>query len=229
MNWETFNPDAKVESAVDEEQVNDSQRHPVHFHGSGGEYFGIWIVNLLLTIITLGIYSAWATVRTRKYFYRNTEVGGSRLDFHGRGINILVGRIIAIGLFALYSFGAYIHEYIPLIVLVAIVLLYPWLFVKSQRFRLRNTSWRGIHFDFKADAGDVYRHLGSYLAIMAVLVASFLYFALRPYGSGLFLFFYREVLWHQPFLERAAAKRRAFPLPTHVADISFLGNLGLQA
>jgi hypothetical protein len=35
----------------------------LHFTGSGAEYFGIWIVNLLLTILTLGIYSAWAKVR----------------------------------------------------------------------------------------------------------------------------------------------------------------------
>ena len=30
------------------------------FTGKTGEYFRIWIVNLALTILTLGIYSAWA-------------------------------------------------------------------------------------------------------------------------------------------------------------------------
>ena len=50
----------------------------LRFTGSGAEYFGIWIVNLLLTIITLGIYSAWAKVRRLQYFYRHTEVAGSR-------------------------------------------------------------------------------------------------------------------------------------------------------
>jgi len=33
------------------------------FHGTGREYFKIWIVNLVLTIATLGIYAAWAKVR----------------------------------------------------------------------------------------------------------------------------------------------------------------------
>ena len=37
--------------------------YPVRFVGTGSEYFRIWIVNLLLTIVTLGIYSAWAKVR----------------------------------------------------------------------------------------------------------------------------------------------------------------------
>src|SRR5436305_11873488 len=43
---------------------------PLSFTGSGSEYFRIWIVNALLSIITLGIYSAWAKVRTLQYFYR---------------------------------------------------------------------------------------------------------------------------------------------------------------
>lgn len=42
--------------------------HRIKFHGKGGEYFAIWLVNALLTIVTLGIYSAWATVRRRRYF-----------------------------------------------------------------------------------------------------------------------------------------------------------------
>ena len=150
------------------------------FHGSGGEFFGIWIVNLLLSIVTLGIYSAWATVRTRKYFYRNTELAGSRFDFHGKPIPILIGRIIGISIFGLYSFGAYIHGLIPLAVYVLVILAFPWLFAKSWTFRLRNTSWRGIHFDFRGQVGDLYRRLGLYILVFAALQGLFLYFAIRP-------------------------------------------------
>ena len=42
---------------------------PFEFRGDGAEYFKIWIVNILLTIVTLGIYSAWAKVRNNRYFY----------------------------------------------------------------------------------------------------------------------------------------------------------------
>ncbi|HXI78282.1 MAG TPA: DUF898 family protein, partial [Steroidobacteraceae bacterium] len=69
--------------------------HPpeqLRFTGSGAEYFGIWIVNLLLTIVTLGIYSAWAKVRRLQYFYRNTEIAGSSFVFHGSPVRILIGR-----------------------------------------------------------------------------------------------------------------------------------------
>ena len=64
----------------------------LHFTGRGGEYFGVWIVNLLLTIVTLGIYSPWAKVRRLQYFYRHTEVAGSSFDFHGSPIRILIGQ-----------------------------------------------------------------------------------------------------------------------------------------
>ena len=46
------------------------------FTGSGREYFRIWIVNLLFTVLTLGIYSPWAKVRKAKYFWQNTRLDG---------------------------------------------------------------------------------------------------------------------------------------------------------
>ena len=50
------------------------------FTGTAREYFGIWIVNVLLTIITLGVYSAWAKVRRQRYFYGNTWLAGANFD-----------------------------------------------------------------------------------------------------------------------------------------------------
>lgn len=52
---------------------------PIEFTGSGSEYFRIWIVNLLLTLVTLGIYYPWAKVRRLRYFYGNTLVAGHAL------------------------------------------------------------------------------------------------------------------------------------------------------
>ena len=49
-------------------QKDTQKTTPVIFEGKTSEYFGIWIVNLLLSLLTLGIYSAWAKVRRKKYF-----------------------------------------------------------------------------------------------------------------------------------------------------------------
>ena len=83
----------------DEEQERGSggirlEREPFTFTGTGREYFGIWIVNILLTILTLGIYSAWAKVRRTRYFYGNTRLAGASFDYHARPVQILIGRIV---------------------------------------------------------------------------------------------------------------------------------------
>ena len=75
-------------------------RYPVTFTGQAGEYFRIWIVNLTLTIITLGIYSAWAKVRRRRYFYGNTLIDGEPFEYHGQPVAILKGRLIAVAIIA---------------------------------------------------------------------------------------------------------------------------------
>ena len=74
----------------------------VAFSGKAGEFFGIWIVNLLLSIVTLGIYSAWAKVRTNQYFYGHTRIDQQPFRYLATPLQILKGRIIAVIIFALF-------------------------------------------------------------------------------------------------------------------------------
>src|SRR5260370_8359218 len=79
------------------EKVADrGKRHPVEFTADAGEYFRIWIVNLALAIVTLGIYSAWAKVRKRRYFYGHTRVDGDTFDYRPNPIAILKRRLIPV-------------------------------------------------------------------------------------------------------------------------------------
>jgi uncharacterized membrane protein YjgN (DUF898 family) len=130
---------------------------PVRFTGNGSEYFGIWIVNLLLTIVTIGIYSAWAKVRRLQYFYRHTELAGSSFDFHGRPIKILIGRVIALLLFLGYNYSVRMRSSVTLIIIVVLAVIMPWLLRNSFRFRLYNTSWRGTRFHFRGTVPGAYR------------------------------------------------------------------------
>ena len=130
---------------------------PIRFNGRGAEYFGIWIVNLLLTIVTLGIYSSWAKVRRLRYFYRHTEVAGSTFDFHGQPLRMFYGRLIALGMLLLYSYSIRLHSMVTLLVIVLLALMLPWLLRNSLRFRLYNTSWRGTRFHFKGTLAGAYR------------------------------------------------------------------------
>jgi len=132
----------------DQPQIPTTQKMPFEFTGNGVEYFRIWIVNVLLTIITLGIYSAWAKVRTKRYFYRNTKVNGSPFEYHARPIQILKGRLL---IFAGYVAFIVVNQFQPVIggiIAIIFALAMPWLIIRSHVFTARNSSWRNIHFDF---------------------------------------------------------------------------------
>ena len=130
--------------------------YPVRFVGTGSEYFRIWIVNLLLTIVTFGIYSAWAKVRRLKYMYRNTQIAESSFDYHGSPIAILKGRLIALVLLIAYNFSFEFSLIAGVITLTLLAAIFPWLIRQSLRFRARYSSYRGIHFQFIGGLTEIY-------------------------------------------------------------------------
>ncbi|WP_052185155.1 YjgN family protein [Methylotenera versatilis] len=127
---------------------------PIIFKGNTAEYFGIWIVNLLLTILTLGIYSAWAKVRRKKYFYNNTLIEDVGFDYHAKPVSILKGRIIAFIFFFGYSFSANINPILPIVFMLILFAFIPWLVVRGSIFNARNSSHRGLRFDFIGTTGE---------------------------------------------------------------------------
>ena len=141
------------------------EAQPFEFTGRGGEYFRIWIVNLALTILTLGIYSAWAKVRRLQYFYRNTALAGSSFDYHGNPLAILKGRLIAVGLLVIYNFAGAFNMALGLAVLAALLAVAPWLIQRSISFKLVNSSYRGLRFHFAGALLDV-EHLALFTALL---------------------------------------------------------------
>ena len=142
--------------------------YPFEFGGSAREYFRIWIVNLALSIVTLGIFSAWAKVRSERYFYGNTRVAGEAFEYLARPLPILKGRIIAVVLFGAYVMAGQFGWKLQLGAAVCIALLTPWLLVRGAAFRARYSAWRGINFRFVPDYAQAYiRYL--LLAIPIVL------------------------------------------------------------
>ena len=127
------------------------------FTGSAAEYFRIWIVNTFLTIVTLGIYGAWAKVRNRQYFYKNTAIDGHAFDYTANPLAILKGYLIVGTGFALYSLaGRYRPEY-AFIILAIFFLVFPFLAYKSLRFFAHNSAYRNIRFRFSGTLGESYK------------------------------------------------------------------------
>ena len=140
------------------------------FTGSGGEYFKIWIVNLLLTVVTFGIYSAWAKVRRLEYFYRYTRLAGASFDYHGKPLAILKGRILGAMLFGGYYAAGLASPEAGVAAFIALLLVLPFFIVRALRFRLYNSSYRGLRFRFAGGTGESYRvFLGLGLASLLTL------------------------------------------------------------
>jgi len=136
-----------------ETSSNPPQTHPFSFSGSAREYFPIWIVNLLLTVCTLGIYAAWAKVRTLRWFYGHTSLDGHSFDYHATGWRILKGRLLALLLIGLMGFLAVVHPLLQLVNVLLLAFLIPWAINASLRFQMRMSSWRNVRFDFSGSYG----------------------------------------------------------------------------
>lgn len=137
------------------------------FTGSGREYFCIWVVNLLLTLASVGIYSAWAKVRRLQYFDRNTVLAGARFDFHGDPKAILRGRLLAVLLLAAYHYAFGISITAGLVTIAVLLACLPYLIRSALRFRLANTSYRGLRFHFSGSTRMAYQ---VYLAPIAIFL-----------------------------------------------------------
>ncbi|MFN4351204.1 MAG: YjgN family protein [Hylemonella sp.] len=139
-----------------------TQRHGIaayrlRFSGSGGEYFRVWIVNLLLSIVTLGLYTPWARRRTARYFYDHTMIAGSPLEFTAPLRKMVVSFILFALLYVAYKIAAETgQDTVVSLFIIAAALLAPYIWGSAMRFRLASTRWRGLQLQFAARWKDVY-------------------------------------------------------------------------
>ncbi|HXH19458.1 MAG TPA: DUF898 family protein, partial [Chitinophagales bacterium] len=131
------------------------------FFGKGGELFAIEIVNLLLTLITLGFYYPWAKARTLQYIYSASEFEGSRFQFHGTGKEMFIGFLKAIFFISLLYGTLFLFAYLEmpaigaLAFLAGFTALIPLAIHGSYRYRMSRTSWRSIRFGYRGDRDEL--------------------------------------------------------------------------
>ncbi len=144
------------------------------FSGSGKEYFGIWIVNILLTIVTLGIYSAWAKVRNQQYFYGNTSLQDSSFEYTAKPIQILKSRILAVVVFVFYNIASQTSAILAIGLPLLLLIASPWIIMRSLAFNAHVSKYRGISFGFHQSTWDAYQvfliiPLGIFLTVFAAI------------------------------------------------------------
>lgn len=162
------------------EQATEVKTYGFQFTGNGREYFGIWIVNLALSIVTLGVYSAWAKVRTNRYFYGNTVIAGSGFDYTANPKKILIGRGIAVTMLIAYQITALFSPVTSLYVLIVFLLFVPLIYISSLAFKMRYSQWRNINFSFRRDKLKAYILFAPVLVYLAVVIGGPLLFGVSP-------------------------------------------------
>ncbi len=159
--------DAPTPPAPEQSDQDQQQLSTIHgaFRGSGGTLLGMQIVNVCLTLITLGVYHFWGKAKIRRYLFSHTAFGSDRFAYHGTGKELYQGFIKAMLVFGLpyVSLGA-AHSFLDLprwvdllsqtLAGLILFLYVPIAIVNARRYRCTRTSWRGIRFSFRGRTKD---------------------------------------------------------------------------
>lgn len=156
------------------------RRYPIEFTATTGQYFRIWIVNLALTIVTLGIYSAWAKVRRRRYFYGCTRIDGEGFEYRANPVAILKGRLIALAVFGVFYVAGQFSPLLQVALWIPLAVIAPWLIVRSLAFNAYNSAYRNIRLRFDGTYGRCLKIILGYgLLMLVTLGLAYPYFKRR--------------------------------------------------
>ena len=191
----------------------------LRFHGNGSSLFGIFVINVLLTLLTLGIYYFWGKAKIRRYMHSQTELHNSRFSNHTTGGELCIGWIKAIIIIVTIVLISEIpsffwedmtYEWITLLAFYGLLLFVflPVAIVGSLRFRLSRTSYQGIRFSFRGNVKTFFKiyyigllktifTLGLYYPYFETEIRQFLTNGTR-FGTGHFEFAGtgRALFWH---------------------------------
>ena len=142
-----------------------SMTRRLSFYGASGSLFGIHIVNILLGLVTMGVYNFWGRVKVRRYLLSQSEFEGDRFAYHGTGKELFTGWLKALLIFGVPVICLeVVRDVLDVegeLKLLAALLIYgigllfmPIALVGARRYRLSRTSWRGIRFSFRGRAID---------------------------------------------------------------------------
>ncbi len=203
-------------------------RYAFRFTATAGEYFRIWIVNLFLTVITLGVYAAWAKVRTRRYIWANINLAGHPFTFHGRPVAILRGNVIIAALFIAYVAMDRFEPSFTGILVILFAFVFPFLVIKSLRFNAHNTSYRNIRFHFLGTLRESYE---TYLLFAGIIPFTlFLFFPAWQFYKK--RFFFNNLAYgttESSFAGRKGPFYKAYFLAVILGFVVFVGLASLAA
>ena len=154
--------------------------HKVIFKGKPGELMGKWIVWLLLTIITLGIYAIWITVKLEQWRVSNTDIVPIRFKKHVQALNQNgISESDKEGISDLNQEGSIFHgttgEWFVNTLLASLIVSFsfgiatPYAYCRMIKWTIENTSYNGSKLSFKGKGGDI---MGKWLLWMLLSIVT---------------------------------------------------------
>jgi uncharacterized membrane protein YjgN (DUF898 family) len=165
-----FHNPQNIDTASDPAAGRGPMELALFFNGRSRDYFRIWIVNLCLSLVTLGIFSAWAKVRKKRYMYSHTTLGGTPFQYLARPEPILKGRTIAIAGFGLYYISSHFIAFLFPFVMVAGMVAAPWVLSRSAGFNARYSAFRNMTFHFDGTYWEAFKALYAWGIVPAFVV-----------------------------------------------------------
>lgn len=132
------------------------------FKGDGGKLLGIYIVNFLLLILTLGMYYPWAKAKINRYIHSETELEGKPFVYHGTGKEMFIGFLKSVGVIillyatigALVMFLGFLGAALAgLLIIVFFAMAIPYAVHGSMRYQTSRTSWNNVHWGYRGKLG----------------------------------------------------------------------------
>ena len=143
-------------------QAATAQNYHLEFKGEGSAFFGILIVNWILTVLTLGFYYPWARAKQLQYTYSHTTLNNESFYFSGTGAEMFKGFIKLIGMYLLFIvvYGLFVrYAESPILAVLVLYLcifaIIPVIIHGSLRYRMSRTSYRGIRFGYRGDRREL--------------------------------------------------------------------------
>lgn len=137
--------------------MSETTEDRINFDYDGGtfKFAGVVLSNLVLQILTLGIFRFWARTRERRFLWSHVSLGEDRLEYTGKGLELFLGFLIAmvvlfpvVGIYQGLSLAAGSsmagQVAVNLVYLTSLMFLIHLAVYRARRYRLTRTLWRGI-------------------------------------------------------------------------------------
>lgn len=206
------------------------------FEGKLGDFARIAFVNLLLTLLTLGVYAFWGSARARRYLWSHTRFIDDHLEWTGTGKELFKGfvAVLLLVLLPLFALNLLLQSAVmrgdtrlafPLGLgfMVAIFYLVGAAHFRMLRYRLSRTLWRGI----RGGSDDRGWRYGGFVLLRGVLVLVTFWLTVPSYNIALWNRRWRAMSFGPFPFEAAATTQGLYARFWALIGLGFVGMVGL--